>query len=173
MPAAASILRAMVVRIEGAAGFVRDDGSMLAEVREQLEDEAANYERKSTDQERGHQRKASLAYRTVGYVGSPVDYPPIRATLVGMNLNLIGQRFPLLFQTSIGRGRNDIAVYSGMLSKRHAMIMYIDDNYVLKDMGSTNGCMVNRVRTDYAKLVDGDTLQFGDAVFGFELDKRP
>jgi len=169
MPTAATLLRAMIAKIEAAEGFVRDDGSILAELREQLEDEAANYERKSTDQERAHQRKGSLQYRSAHYTASAVAYPPIRAELVGMSLDLVGKHFPLYFETGIGRGQNDIAIRSGMLSKRHARIVFIDNHYLLKDMGSTNGCLVNGVRVDHAKLAHNDEIRMGDAVFQFRL----
>ena len=42
-------------------GFVRNDGSLLAELREQIEDEAANYERRSTAQERGKPKRANAS----------------------------------------------------------------------------------------------------------------
>jgi hypothetical protein len=42
--------------IEASEGFVRNDGSELAECREQLEDEAANYERTGSQAELAHQK---------------------------------------------------------------------------------------------------------------------
>jgi hypothetical protein len=40
LPAAATILRQIAARIDATEGFVRNDGSLLAELREQIEDEA-------------------------------------------------------------------------------------------------------------------------------------
>src|SRR6185369_232282 len=57
LPGAAAILRQMAARVDATEGFVRNDGSLLAELREQLEDEAGGYERTSSDLERAHLRK--------------------------------------------------------------------------------------------------------------------
>jgi hypothetical protein len=78
LPDAVAILRRARDRIDATDGYVRDDGSLLAELPEQLEDEIANFERKSSDVERMHQRKGSQAYRTAtpGYAH---DKPRARA----------------------------------------------------------------------------------------------
>ena len=174
MPAAASILRQLAARIDALDGFVRNDGSPLAELREQLEDEAANYERKSSDLERSHQRKAALQYKsaTPGYARPARHAPGLAAVLCGMAGPVAGRHFPLTSENVIGRSTsNDLHVESGQLSRNHARILFLTDHYLLHDLGSTNGCLVNGARITTVKLADGDVLTLGDAVFRFELVK--
>jgi Ca-activated chloride channel family protein len=171
-PAAAAILRQMAARIDAAEGFVRNDGSLLAELREQLEDEAANHERNATDLERAHLRKAALSYKLAspGYARGLHQLAPVRAYLVGIGGTVTGQRFELYLETSIGRGsRNDIVIESQMLSRSHTRFLFVDDHYVLQDLGSTNGSRVNGREVQSARLGHGDVIRIGDAEFRFEL----
>lgn len=177
-PAAVSLLREMIRQIEAADGFVRDDGSPLAEMREQLEDEALNYERKASDAERAHQRKGSMQYTATGTMTrASVARLPAPGVLVGLSHGAQNQRFPLFVDTSIGRTQdNEIPVPDGSLSRRHARIFYVDGSFVLVDMGSTNGCQVNGqpVLANKAVLKDGDIIRLGQVEFRFELhDGRP
>lgn len=174
-PAAASILRVLVARIDGLEGFVANDGSPLAELREQLVDEAANYERKSTDAERMHQRKQSMAYKSAspGYERPAQQVRPgIAALMHGIGGAVAGKQFSLFTENSIGRSTaNEIPVESGNLSRRHARVMFVHDRWVLQDLGSTNGCVVNGSHITSQQLADGDLLELGDAVFRFQLVK--
>ena len=174
-PAAAAILRKMAQRIDACEGFVRNDGSPLAELREQLEDDAVNYEQKLTDQERAHKRKAAHGYK----LGTPAGTPaagrvaaPVQAVLVGTGGPVAGQLFKLYMENAIGRGSsNDIVVLSERLSRRHTRILFITDRFVLQDLGSTNGSKVNGLDVHSAKLADGDRIELGDAQFRFEIRK--
>jgi Ca-activated chloride channel family protein len=174
-PAAAAILRKMAQRIDACDGFVRNDGSELAELREQIEDEAANYEQKLSDQERAHKMKAAHGYKR----GTPAATPmagraaaPVQASLLGTGGPVVGQVFKLVMENVIGRGTsNDIVIVSDRLSRRHTRIMFITDQFVLQDLGSTNGSRVNGVHVHSAKLSDGDRIELGDAQFRFELRK--
>lgn len=174
LPAAAAILRQIAARIDAIDGFVRNDGSLLAELREQLDDEAANYERKSTDLERVHQRKTALAYR----IGSPTYgrmrgmRPAVPAALIGIAGPVRGTRFELFAETSIGRSSsNDLVVASSMLSRSHTRIVLLDEQWLLQDLGTTNGSYVNGRPVMSCKLEDGDRIRLGDAEFTFELVK--
>ncbi|HEU4727342.1 MAG TPA: FHA domain-containing protein [Kofleriaceae bacterium] len=173
LPAAAAILRQLAARIDALAGFVRNDGSLLAELREQIEDEAAGYERRSTNQERVHQRKASLVFTVAspGYARTPagVAAPPTPACLHGVSGPVAGRVFPLRPETQIGRGaRNDIVVGSGMLSRSHTRIVWLGDHWMLQDLGTTNGSFVNGKQVQSCRLDDGDYIALGDAVFLFK-----
>lgn len=175
LPAAAAILRQLAARIDAVEGFVRNDGSVLAELREQLEDEAANYERKSTDAERQHQRKASMMYKSASPTyarGAPV-MPAVPAWLNGIGGPVSGRVFQLFGESIIGRGANaEIPVSSGQLSRHHARILFVNNKYVLHDLGSTNGSRVNGARIHSQELAEGDLVELGDAVFRFSLVKK-
>lgn len=175
-PAATSLLRAMMAEISASEGFVRNDGSELAEMLEQLTDEAMNYERKASDAERQHQRKSAMVYTptatpTAGRKRS--NLAP--AFLVGLSFDVQNTRIQLHEETVIGRSRdNEIPVWHGSLSRRHARITCIDGRFTLNDLGSTNGCAVNgqTVHHRAQELLDGDIVKLGDVEFRFEL-KRP
>ncbi len=169
MPAAVSLLSAMVQEIIGSEGFNATDGSALAELREQLVDEIANYERKGSDEERNHQRKGTIAY-------SPYVTTPHRARVAapGALVDEHGNKHKLFIETEIGRSSYcEIPITDGSLSRKHARIMYVDHKFVLQDLGSTNGCFVNglAVRADKALLADGDVVQLGFVKFKLELTK--
>lgn len=171
-PAAASLLRDMIKQIEAADGFVRNDGSPLAEMREQLDDEVVNYESKASDAERMHQRKGAMQYTptAVGTVGRP---RPALAPgfLVGLSHGAQNQRFQLYVDTSVGRSHdNEIPLHDGSLSRRHARILFVGGRFVLTDLGSTNGCEVNgrAVLAQKAELQHGDIVKLGFVEFRFE-----
>jgi len=172
MPAAVSILRAAIAMIDATEGFVRNDGSLLAELREQLQDEATNYERKSTDQERGHQRRGAQAYKmgTPAYAQARGVAPAIPAYLIGIGAAIDGKRFDLYAETTIGRGmNNDICIDSHMLSRAHVRIMLLGTQWLLQDLGASNGTFINTVQVTSRELHDGDLLKLGDAEFRFKL----
>jgi len=171
LPDAAAILRRAATRIDATCGFMRNDGSLLAELREQLDDEIANFERKSTDQERMHQRKGSQAYKmaTPTYRhAKPQVAPP--AQLIGFAGPVAGMRFDLTADTVIGRGKSsDIVVNSGMLSRAHARLVFLADHWVFQDLGTTNGSFVNGAQVQSCPLADGDLIKLGDAELRFKL----
>lgn len=175
LPAAAALLRALAARIDAVDGFKRNDGSVLADLREQIEDEAMNYERKGTDAERQHQRKASMMYKSASptYARGAAIIPTIPAQLHGIGGPVAGKVFNLLGENTIGRGANlEIHVASGMLSRRHARVVFVNNKYVLQDMGSTNGSKINGSHIHSQELAEGDLLEIGDAVFRFSHVKK-
>jgi Ca-activated chloride channel family protein len=170
IPAAIVILREMAKEIDALAGFKRDDGTLLGEMREQLEDEIANYERKSTDVERGHQRKAAMAIKMGTPMYTPVQKapPPVDAVLIHN-----GVRRPLLSEVTLGRvSGNDYVLPTGAVSKRHTRIVFTNGQFLLVDLGSTNGTYLNGNRVDTATaLAHGDVIAIGGFEYRFELGK--
>lgn len=177
-PAAASLLREMMKAIDASEGFVRDDGTPLAEMREQLQDEVDNYERKASVAEQGHRLKGAASYTPTAVGAAPrarkkVEYAP--GFLVGMSHGAQNRRWQLFVETTIGRSQdNEIPVSEASLSRRHCRILYMGGRFVLTDLGSTNGCSVNGqpVWSQACELHDGDVLQVGDVEFRLEL-KNP
>ena len=63
----------------------------------------------------------------------------------------------------IGRGREcDVVFVSEAVSRRHARLLFRDGHWVIHDLGSTNGTMVNGVRIGRCRLRPGDRVTFGD-----------
>ncbi len=72
----------------------------------------------------------------------------------------------------VGRSREcDLRVADGNASRRHAEIVRDGDEYVLVDLGSTNGTELNGRRITREVLSDGDRITIGatDLVFGRSL----
>lgn len=64
--------------------------------------------------------------------------------------------------TYIGRGAdNDVVLDDPATSRRHAHIRFQDGNYVLTDLGSANGTLVNGQRVAERALSHGDLIKVG------------
>ncbi len=173
IPAAIVILREMAKQIDALPEFKRDDGTLLGEMREQLEDEISNYERKSTDVERVHQRKAAMAIKagTPMYIRAQSAPPPIDAVLVRLEGNVAVDRRALSNEVTLGRvSGNDYVLASSNVSKRHTRIMFTNGQFLLVDLGSSNGTYLNGHQVSGATaLSHGDVIEIGDFRYRFEL----
>ena len=72
----------------------------------------------------------------------------------------------------IGRGPDNAVPTPGerVVSQQHAKIVRLDDGYVLIDLESTNGTLLNGQRVERARLLDGDVIGLGPG--GPELQVR-
>jgi Protein of unknown function (DUF3662)/FHA domain len=70
----------------------------------------------------------------------------------------------------IGRlSSNDVVLSDPNVSRRHAELRRDGDRWIIQDLGSTNGTLVNGVRTAEGELTDGDRLSFGTSDLIFRL----
>jgi len=85
----------------------------------------------------------------------------------------IGTRFLLTGATQrIGRdSRCNIHLDDTETSRKHAQIDLVDNEYVINDLKSSNGTLVNGHLIDSKKLRDGDRIQIGKYVFVFRLQE--
>jgi pSer/pThr/pTyr-binding forkhead associated (FHA) protein len=82
-----------------------------------------------------------------------------------------GDRVPLgEFVVSIGRQHDSTIVLGDPnVSRHHAQVRPSGDGFVVEDLGSTNGTMVNGARIAGPRaLDDGDEVRFGNTVMRFE-----
>ncbi|MBS1878358.1 MAG: FHA domain-containing protein [Actinobacteria bacterium] len=81
-----------------------------------------------------------------------------------------GARFDLIGGLSIGRsGEVDVQIEDRYASGLHARVFPRGDRFLVEDMRSTNGTLLNGASLNgEAELIDGDTIQIGDTVFRFE-----
>jgi diguanylate cyclase (GGDEF)-like protein len=67
--------------------------------------------------------------------------------------------------TTIGRAGNcTLQIDDDALSRVHARVTRVGNEYVLEDMGSLNGCFVGDQRVSRASLRDGDRVRLGPRV---------
>jgi tetratricopeptide (TPR) repeat protein len=65
---------------------------------------------------------------------------------------------------TIGRGpQNTLCLSDAAVSRYHAQIVRLGRDFLLQDLGSTNGSYVNGARVSEQLLNDDDTIQFGKA----------
>ena len=79
------------------------------------------------------------------------------------------ERIPLLALPFI-IGRSEQAghtIYSNKVSREHAAIVVVGDQYAVRDLQSTNGTFVNGRRTAEHVLHDGDIIHIAHVEFAF------
>ena len=80
-----------------------------------------------------------------------------------------GELFTLSPATVIGKDPScNIVLQDSFMSSKHAEIKAEAGAWVLKDLGSTNGTMVNDKRVEKQELVDGDMIMFGKCLVKFK-----
>ena len=69
---------------------------------------------------------------------------------------------------TVGRSQeNDITVNDPNVSRRHARISRADDGFVVEDLGSTNGTLLDGAPIDRERIDGGDELTFGQTAARF------
>ncbi len=95
----------------------------------------------------------------------------------------VGQHFRLLCMTGKNKGESyfitgnrivigrsdkvDIQVFDTKSSREHAEVTKVGNDFVVTDLKSQNGIMVNDLKVTQTKLKDGDKLIVGQTVFRF------
>ena len=86
----------------------------------------------------------------------------------------VSESYEIAADVKIGRERGcEIRINDPFLSTVHAEILLEDGYCFLKDMGSTNGTLLNgeKVEGDPIELINGDKISFGQLTFIFVTDK--
>ncbi|MFK4042623.1 FHA domain-containing protein [Nonomuraea wenchangensis] len=94
--------------------------------------------------------------------------PPV---IVGREGPQSGRRFPLGERPLTFGRRSDsgVVIAGGRASRSHAEVRHEEGRYILRDLGSRNGTLVNGARVDTHVLRPGDLITIDDEVFCFEL----
>jgi tetratricopeptide (TPR) repeat protein len=82
-----------------------------------------------------------------------------------IHINTTGEARILPLDTprfTIGRGpENSLCIPATVVSRSHAELIRVGNDFMLRDLGSTNGCYVNGARVSEQILTNGDQLRFG------------
>lgn len=83
--------------------------------------------------------------------------------------SLLGRRFAFSNELTFGRGNNcDIKIVDSFVSHNHARIYMVNNQYVLEDLGSSNGTYLNGERLNgRSYLQTGDSIAVGTVTFEF------
>lgn len=94
------------------------------------------------------------------------------AVLLGMSGDVKGKTFPIdEDELTLGRSSdNKVVINNATVSSHHASIKREGDNYVLRDLGSTNGTRVNSREVKEAILRPKDLIQVGSVEFMFNSE---
>lgn len=100
--------------------------------------------------------------------------PQVLSRLVEQTNFLLEPRIVLQGQScQIGRGQdNDIVLSDSSVSKKHAQLAFNHEQWVVTDLNSSNGVLVNDQRTNEAILQNGDRIKIGRLEFLFESDNE-
>jgi predicted component of type VI protein secretion system len=81
---------------------------------------------------------------------------------------------PLKRQAIVGRQTDcTIRIPDSGISRHHCELTVADGKVLLRDMGSSNGTFVNRVKVTQAELGPGDLISVGNIVFVVRIDGSP
>jgi pSer/pThr/pTyr-binding forkhead associated (FHA) protein len=73
-------------------------------------------------------------------------------------------------QTTLGRASDsEIAIADSRMSRHHCQLYWADGDYVLEDLGSSNGTFVNGEPIMVTRLQDGDRISLGHTMLEFAL----
>lgn len=90
--------------------------------------------------------------------------PPVLVRSDGAELRLESDMLYL------GRGPdNHVVVNDKMVSRRHSVLKREGRNYMLEDLGTTNGTYVNEQRIQRHTLAQGDVVRLGGTVFTYQM----
>ena len=98
-----------------------------------------------------------------------------QASLVIVAGHSTGMEYTLTTAYSvIGRDKDaDVMLKDPVVSRQHAVVIYHDGSYVLKDLDSTNGTHIKGALVKQASLRHGDTFRVGDTTLQFVLQDAP
>lgn len=71
----------------------------------------------------------------------------------------------------IGRGKqtSDLTIKDPNVSRQHALIEFINGQYIISDMGSTNGIEYQGQRVQRRAIADGDVVRICDHELSFSF----
>ena len=96
-----------------------------------------------------------------------------RAKLVLVSGDRMGDEFALQQEcVMLGRGPNvDLAFEDSSMSRQHAAVEFVDQQFRIRDLGSTNGTLLNGGSVQVGELQHGDRLEIGNQEFQLIIEQ--
>jgi pSer/pThr/pTyr-binding forkhead associated (FHA) protein len=107
--------------------------------------------------------------------GPPPPPPPgagAHVAAVSLSIYYAGERFPVNKDRFIvGRGKqsSDLTIKDPNVSRQHAMVEFLNGQYYMVDMGSTNGIEYNGQRVQRKVINEGDVFKVCDHELRFSF----
>jgi hypothetical protein len=81
--------------------------------------------------------------------------------------------FPLLDRTvTLGRSPDcDLQLTDPGVSRRHARLRYLGETFIIEDLASTNGTLVNNMPVGERQLAPGDRIRLGSTTLVYQRDE--
>ncbi|RME03048.1 MAG: FHA domain-containing protein [Planctomycetota bacterium] len=93
----------------------------------------------------------------------------MKAALISLNEGDMYKETPLGQICRIGRSEdNDLTLPKRYISRRHALVSYVNGQYVIKDLGSKNPVLINSHPIQEHILQNGDIIEICDFKFRFQ-----
>ncbi len=119
------------------------------------------------------QAPRQTGHQPIQPIAVPAARAPSRGVVVVASGGLSGQRFVLgPTPITVGKGPSNIQITDDpTVSTRHAQLYQAGADFVVADLGSTNGTFVNNQRvTQPTRLGDGDLVRFGNTQIKFRTE---
>jgi len=111
--------------------------------------------------------------KTIQFIPGQVGCNGHAPLLKALSGALEGRTYPLNEKEYvIGRDpASDIVIDSKDVSRRHAKVEKVGTEYVLCDLGSSNGVFINNLKMPRSVLMNGDLIQIGSCLFQFAWNR--
>lgn len=73
---------------------------------------------------------------------------------------------------TLGRANADVTIDDPLASRLHCVLETLEDRVQLRDLGSTNGTLVNDEPVSAAPLENGSTFRIGNHVFQLVISPK-
>ena len=119
-------------------------------------------------------RKRTVGMRRSGFVKGIAVRPAAHLEITAVSEDAEKVRYELGTDTvDFGRSSEcEILIDNENVSRKHARISFINDEYHLEDLDSTNGTYVNGVRISRCTLRSNDLIEMGGARIFFMEERR-
>ncbi len=119
----------------------------------------AELEKKRREEELRRQRQAEERKRQIEFMKKTGGFPRLKIFHNNQAMDFVISEPVVTFGRAPG---NHIQVPSRFVSSKHFMIYFKDGEYYIKDLGSSNGTVVNGRKISEKKLQRNDAIQIGD-----------